>query len=98
MPHACGIGNSTAGRHEASSVKALASIQILKSRDVRNSYSCTIASRLRSSAERVWEHASTFAGVKRELRPLARRTFPPALGRLTQLVISVAPEKPVNAD
>jgi len=56
------------------------SMQILKPRDVRNSYSVTIASRLRSSAARMWEHASTFAGVNCELWPLAHRTFPPALG------------------
>ncbi|HKB37781.1 MAG TPA: hypothetical protein VKD72_15145 [Gemmataceae bacterium] len=31
----------------------------------------------------MWEHASTFAGDDRELSPLARMTFPPALGRLT---------------
>ena len=37
----------------------------------------------RAPAERVWAHASTFAGVNRELWPLARMTFPPAMSRLT---------------
>jgi Enoyl-(Acyl carrier protein) reductase len=40
------------------------------------------ASRLRSSAARVWVHASTFAGVNRALWPLARMTFLPALEKL----------------
>jgi enoyl-[acyl-carrier-protein] reductase (NADH) len=31
----------------------------------------------------VWAQASTFAGVNRELWPLARMTFPPALEQLT---------------
>jgi len=53
---------------------------------------------LRSSTARKWEHASTFAGVNRELWPLAGMTFLPALGRLTELVISAAPENPGNAD
>src|SRR5262245_26753616 len=35
------------------------------------SYSITIASRLRSPAERVWAHASTFADTNRELCPWA---------------------------
>ena len=61
----------------------LLSIQILKHGEEHDSYSFTIASRRRSSAAQVWEHASTTAGVNRELWPLARRTFPPALGRLT---------------
>ena len=39
-------------------------------------YSFTIASRLKAPAARVWEHASTFAGVNRERRPLARMTHP----------------------
>src|SRR5262249_60101744 len=38
----------------------------------------------------MWEHASTFAGVNRELSPLARRTFPPALGRLTPGPVRIA--------
>lgn len=46
-------------------------------------YSFTVTSPLRASAERVWAHASTFAGVNRELWPLARMTCPPALSRLT---------------
>jgi hypothetical protein len=58
-------------------------MQIPKHGDVRGSYSFTIASCLRSSAARVWEHASTFAGVNRELWPLARMTFLPALEQLT---------------
>jgi hypothetical protein len=49
---------------------------------VCGSDSFTIASCLRSPAARVWEHASTFAGVNRELWPLARMTFLPALGQL----------------
>jgi ligand-binding SRPBCC domain-containing protein len=46
-------------------------------------YSFTIRTSLRASAEQVWAHASTFAGVNRELWPLLRMTFPPALARLT---------------
>jgi len=44
-------------------------MQILNCRDLRGSYSFTIASRLRSPAARVWEHACTMAGVNRELCP-----------------------------
>src|SRR5262245_17438070 len=46
-------------------------------------WSFTISTPLRASAEQVWAHASTFAGVNRELWPLLRMTFPPALARLT---------------
>ena len=95
MTYASGIGNSAAGgaaqagrtgRHEASSVKVLLSMQILKYRDVRGSYSFTIATRLRSPTAQVWAHASSFAGVNRELWPLARMTFPPArVGKVVSL-------------
>ena len=74
------------------------SMQIHNFRDVRGPYSFAIASLLRSSTAQVWEHASTIAGFNRELWPLARMTFPPALGRLTELVISAAPANPGNAD
>lgn len=47
------------------------------------SHSFTVSSPLRAPAEQVWAHASTFAGVNRELWPLARMTYPPALSRLT---------------
>ncbi len=47
------------------------------------SYTFTINTRLRAFAEQVWAHASTFAGVNRELWPLVRMTCPPALSRLT---------------
>jgi ligand-binding SRPBCC domain-containing protein len=50
---------------------------------VSGAYSFTIRTRLRSSAAQVWEHASTFAGVNRELWPLVCMTYPPSLGRLT---------------
>jgi ligand-binding SRPBCC domain-containing protein len=50
---------------------------------VSASHAFTISTPLRAPAERVWAHASTFAGVNRELWPLVRMTFPPALGRLT---------------
>ena len=91
MPHASGIGDSTGGaaqagrtdRHEASPVKVIASMQIPQHGEEHGSYSFTIANRLRSSAVQVWEHASTIVGFNPELWPLARRTFPPALGRLT---------------
>jgi hypothetical protein len=46
-------------------------------------HSFTISTPLRASAGQVWDHASTFAGVNRELWPLARMTCPPALRRLT---------------
>ena len=45
--------------------------------------SFTISSRLSASAERVWAHASTFAGVNRELWPPVRMTYPSAMSRLT---------------
>src|SRR3954469_7034553 len=46
-------------------------------------HSFTISTPLRASAEQVWDHASTFAGVNRELWPLVRMTYPRALSRLT---------------
>jgi hypothetical protein len=45
-------------------------------------YGFRIASSLRASAERVRTHAGTFAGVNRELWPLARMTYPAAIARL----------------
>ena len=50
---------------------------------VSASYSFTISSPLRAPAEQVWAHASTFAGVNRELWPLVRMTYPPTSSRLT---------------
>jgi hypothetical protein len=50
---------------------------------VGESYSFTVSSPLRAPADRVWAHAGSFAGVNRELWPLARMTFPPAMSRLT---------------
>jgi hypothetical protein len=50
---------------------------------VCGSDSFTIASCLRSPAARVWEHASTFAGVNREL-------WPPALEQLTPGPVRIA--------
>src|SRR5262245_45972522 len=38
----------------------------------------------------MWEHASTFAGVNRELWPLARMTFLPALEQLTPGPVRIA--------
>ncbi len=46
------------------------------------SYSFTFRTPLRASAEQVWAHASTFAGVNRELWPLVSMTFPPGMGRI----------------
>jgi ligand-binding SRPBCC domain-containing protein len=43
----------------------------------------TISTPLQASVEQVWNHASTFAGVNRELWPLARMTCPVAFQRLT---------------
>ena len=37
---------------------------------------------LRAPAERVWQHASTFAGVNRELWPVAQMTYPRTTARL----------------
>jgi len=50
---------------------------------VCESYSFKFRTPLRASADQVWAHASTFVGVNRELWPLVRMTFPPAMGRLT---------------
>jgi hypothetical protein len=61
----------------------LPSMQIPRFGGEHGSYSFMIATRLRSPAARVWEHASTFAGVNRDLWPLARMTFLPALEQLT---------------
>src|SRR5262249_22481962 len=46
-------------------------------------WSFTVASHLKAPAARVWEHASTFAGVNRELRPLVRMTHPRGVKALT---------------
>lgn len=55
-------------------------------------YSFAVESRLRASAERVWAHASSWAGVNCELRPLAMLTHPPGRPRLTaDLVVSGRP-------
>jgi ligand-binding SRPBCC domain-containing protein len=54
---------------------------------VGNEFSFTISSRLAASVERVWDHASTFAGVNRELWPPIRMTYPIAIGRLTPKTI-----------
>jgi ligand-binding SRPBCC domain-containing protein len=48
-----------------------------------SAYSFTISTPLRAPAEQVWEHASSFTGVNRELWPLVRMTFPAKLQRLT---------------
>ena len=53
------------------------------------SYSFAISTPLRASAEQVWAHASTFACVNRELWPLVRMTFPPAMSRLTPEAVPV---------
>lgn len=44
-------------------------------------YSFEIESRLRAPADRVWEHASSFAGINRELWPF-RMTHPQSISRL----------------
>jgi ligand-binding SRPBCC domain-containing protein len=46
-------------------------------------YSFTFASALRAPAARVWAHASSFAGVNRELWPLARMTYTASQALLT---------------
>src|SRR5262249_7811846 len=38
--------------------------------------------RLRARPDEVWQHASSFIGVNRELWPLARMTYPPSMARL----------------
>jgi ligand-binding SRPBCC domain-containing protein len=45
--------------------------------------SFTFVSHLRAPPERVWDHASSFAGVNRELGPLVRMTHPAGVPRLT---------------
>lgn len=45
-------------------------------------YAFEIASLLAAPADEVWAHATTMAGVNRELWPLARMTYPPGLDRL----------------
>lgn len=42
-------------------------------------FELTIASRLAAPAQTVWAHATSMAGVNRELRPLARMTHPRAM-------------------
>jgi ligand-binding SRPBCC domain-containing protein len=42
-------------------------------------FELTIASRLAAPAQTVWAHATSMAGVNRELRPLARMTHPRAI-------------------
>jgi ligand-binding SRPBCC domain-containing protein len=51
--------------------------------------SFTFCTSLRAPPEQVWAHASTFAGVNRELWPLACMTFPPAMARLTPEALPV---------
>src|SRR5262245_12119875 len=46
-------------------------------------HSFTLATALPTPADRVSAHASTFAGINRELRPLGQMTYPPAKARLT---------------
>jgi ligand-binding SRPBCC domain-containing protein len=46
-------------------------------------YSFAVESHLRAPAERVWDHASSWAGVNRELSPLVTLTHPPRMARLT---------------
>src|SRR5262245_11882356 len=50
-------------------------------------YSFTVVSHLKASAERVWDHACTFAGINRELRPLLRMTHPARFAVLTPDVV-----------
>src|SRR5436309_223133 len=52
-------------------------------RAVSETYHFEIESSLRASAARVWEHASSMAGVNLELWPLVQMTYPPAMKRLT---------------
>jgi ligand-binding SRPBCC domain-containing protein len=46
-------------------------------------YSYTFSTPLRAAAEKVWAHASTFAGVNQELWPWACMTYPATVPRLT---------------
>jgi hypothetical protein len=50
------------------------------------SYSFAIESSLRASPERLWDHASTFSEINRELWPL-RMFHPAAVPRLTSEAI-----------
>jgi ligand-binding SRPBCC domain-containing protein len=50
---------------------------------VHGLFSFTVASTLRAPADRVWDHASSFAGINRELWPLVRMTHPHGRERLT---------------
>ena len=50
-------------------------------------YAFSITSTLRASAEELWSHASSFAGVNRELGPLVYMTYPPSMARLTPAAV-----------
>jgi len=50
---------------------------------VSETYHFVIETALRASAARVWDHASSMAGVNRELWPLVQMTYPPTMKRLT---------------
>ena len=45
-------------------------------------YNFRFVTTLRARSDEVWRHASSFAGVNRELWPLARMTYPRAMARL----------------
>ena len=45
-------------------------------------YNFRFVTTLRARPDEVWRHASSFAGVNRELWPLARMTYPRAMARL----------------
>lgn len=75
-PEAINFGNFVAG---SPSFPSLCS----RSKAVIASYSFTFRSRLPTLAEQVWNHASSFAGVNRELWPLVRMTCPPTQQRMS---------------
>jgi ligand-binding SRPBCC domain-containing protein len=50
---------------------------------VGRSYSFTCSTPVNAAAEQLWMHASTFAGINRELWPWVRMTCPAAIPRLT---------------
>jgi hypothetical protein len=51
------------------------------------SYEFSFSSTLAVSAQQAWEHASSLAGVNRELAPLARMTYPAAAAVLTPATV-----------
>jgi hypothetical protein len=53
------------------------------SRESLSGLTFQIATDLPAAAPTVWAHATSLAGIQRELSPLCRMTFPPAVAKLT---------------